>query len=105
RSIDDRMPAMRILASLAIAGVVLVPAVRAASPPAWAQFRVPGGAGIADDATLPVSWSTTEHVAWTANLPGRGWSSPIVWGDPGFVPSPGHTKSLTAASTGISWHE
>ena len=46
---------MRILASLALAGVVLVPAVRAASPAAWPQFRGPNGAGIADDATLPVS--------------------------------------------------
>jgi outer membrane protein assembly factor BamB len=95
------MPAMRILASLAIAGVVLVPAVRAASPPAWPQFRGPGGAGIADDATLPVSWSTTEHVAWTANLPGRGWSSPIVWGDRVFVTSAVNTNAFKAPSPGI----
>jgi len=92
---------MRILASLAIAGVALVPAVRAASPPAWPQFRGPGGAGIADDATLPVSWSTTEHVAWTADLPGRGWSSPIVWGDRVFVTSAVNTNAFKAPSTGI----
>ena len=66
---------MRILASLVLAGVVFVPAVRAASPAAWPQFRGPNGAGVADDATLPVSWSTTEHVAWTADgLRLTGWA-------------------------------
>ena len=92
---------MRILASLALAGVVLVPAVRAASPAAWPQFRGPNGAGIADDATLPVSWSTTEHVAWTADLPGRGWSSPIVWGDRVFVTSAVNTNAFKAPGKGI----
>ena len=92
---------MRILASLVLAGIVLAPAARAASPAAWPQFRGPNGAGIADDATLPVSWSTTEHVAWTADLPGRGWSSPIVWGDRVFVTSAVNTNAFKAPGKGI----
>src|SRR3954454_70353 len=92
---------MRILVSLALATVVLVPAVRAAGPAPWPQFRGPNGAGIADDASLPVSWSTTEHVAWTADLPGRGWSSPSVWGDRVFVTSAVNTNAFKAPSTGI----
>ena len=75
--------------------------MRAASPAAWPQFRGPNGAGIADDATLPVSWSTTEHVAWTADLPGRGWSSPIVWGDRVFVTSAVNTNAFKAPGKGI----
>ncbi len=37
--------------------------------------------GVAEDASLPDTWSTTENVAWAAEVPGRGWSSPIVVGD------------------------
>jgi outer membrane protein assembly factor BamB len=37
--------------------------------------------GVAEDARLPDTWSTTENVAWAAEVPGRGWSSPIVVGD------------------------
>ena len=64
--------------------------------PAWPQFRGPNGAGVADDATLPVTWSATEHVAWTVDLPGRGWSSPIVWGDRVFVTSAVNTNAFKA---------
>ena len=91
---------MRILVSLVLAGVVLVPVVRAASP-AWPQFRGPNASGIADDARLPLSWSTTEHVAWTADLPGRGWSSPIVWGDRVFVTSAVNSNAFKAPGKGI----
>ncbi len=92
---------MRILVSLVLAGVVLVPVVRAAGPAAWPQFRGPSASGIADDATLPLSWSTTEHVAWTADLPGRGWSSPIVWGDRVFVTSAVNANAFKAPGKGI----
>ena len=71
------------------------------APPAWPQFRGPNGAGVADDATLPVTWSTTEHVAWTADLPGRGWSSPIVWGDRVFVTSAVNANAFKAPGKGI----
>lgn len=47
----------------------------------WMQFRGPGAMGVAEDASLPDTWSTTENVAWAAEVPGRGWSSPIVVGD------------------------
>jgi len=45
----------------------------------WPQFRGPDARGISDNANLPVTWSTTENVEWKTDLPGRGWSSPIVW--------------------------
>jgi len=50
----------------------------------WPQFRGPR-AGVVEDGVLPTAWSTTEHVAWAVEIPGRGWSSPIVWGDRIFV--------------------
>ena len=50
----------------------------------WPQFRGPR-AGVVEDGVLPDTWSTTEHVAWSVEIPGRGWSSPIVWGERVFV--------------------
>jgi outer membrane protein assembly factor BamB len=50
----------------------------------WPCFRGPSG-GIARDEVLPVSWSTTKNVAWQVNVPGRAWSSPVVWGHKIFL--------------------
>jgi len=52
----------------------------------WPQFRGPN-AGVVEDGVLPTTWSTTENVAWVIDIPGRAWSSPIVWGDRIFVTS------------------
>src|SRR5216684_2190967 len=53
----------------------------------WAQFRGPGSLGVAEDPSLPDTWSTTENVAWKTEIPGTGWSSPAVWGDNIFLTS------------------
>ncbi len=47
----------------------------------WLQFRGPGARGVGNPTGLPEKWSTTENVAWKTDLPGRGWSSPLVVGD------------------------
>ncbi len=59
--------------------------VLAAASDPWPQFRGPNAAGISTNAHLPVRWSATENVAWKTDLPGRSWSSPIVWGERVFV--------------------
>ncbi|MBX3744565.1 MAG: PQQ-binding-like beta-propeller repeat protein [Verrucomicrobiae bacterium] len=51
----------------------------------WPQFRGPDGAGVSADPRVPDTWSATENVAWKTDLPGRSWSSPIVWGPRVFV--------------------
>ncbi len=50
----------------------------------WPGFRGPNG-GVAEDAELPTSWSTTENVAWKIDIPGRSWSCPVVWQDKIFL--------------------
>jgi outer membrane protein assembly factor BamB len=45
----------------------------------WPQFRGPSG-GVAEDRAIPDEWSTSKNVIWKIDVPGRGWSSPIVWG-------------------------
>jgi outer membrane protein assembly factor BamB len=53
----------------------------------WPQFRGEESLGVAKNPNLPTSWSTNKNVAWQANVPGMGWSSPIIWGDKIFVTS------------------
>jgi len=47
----------------------------------WPAFRGSDARGVADEARLPDRWSATQNVAWKVDVPGRGWSSPIVWGN------------------------
>ncbi len=51
----------------------------------WPQFRGADSRGVATSKNLLDRWSATENVAWKRDMPGRGWSSPIVWGDRVFL--------------------
>lgn len=53
----------------------------------WPQFRGPDSTGVAHGHNLPQTWSATDNIVWKTKIPGRGWSSPIVWGDRIFVTS------------------
>ena len=67
-----------VLLSVGVVG--LLGSIAAAADDRWPQFRGPGNLGVSEESGLPESWSTTENVAWVADIPGLGWSSPIVWG-------------------------
>ena len=51
----------------------------------WPQWRGPLGTGEAPRANPPLEWSEEKNVRWKVEVPGRGKSSPIVWGDLVFV--------------------
>lgn len=68
----------RLLDAVALALALCAHPLQAGS--VWPQFRGPGAAGVSEDPGLPDAWSATENVVWKAPIPGRGWSSPIVWG-------------------------
>jgi hypothetical protein len=44
----------------------------------WNQFRGPSGDGHAATAKLPTEWDRKKNVAWRKEIPGLGWSSPVV---------------------------
>ncbi|QQS46538.1 MAG: PQQ-binding-like beta-propeller repeat protein [Acidobacteriota bacterium] len=48
---------------------------------AWPQFRGPESNPVGQHERLADRWSKTENVEWSLEIPGRGWSSPIVTGD------------------------
>jgi outer membrane protein assembly factor BamB len=52
----------------------------------WLCFRG-STEGVAEDAKLPVSWSTTDNVVWKIDIGGRAWSSPVIRGDKVFLTS------------------
>src|SRR5580700_1837495 len=44
----------------------------------WPQFRGPTGQGLSTATGVPVEWSATKNIAWKTEIPGAGWSSPVV---------------------------
>lgn len=56
--------------------LALTPTLNAAD---WSQFRGPTQDGQAADAKLPTEWDNkSKNVTWRKELPGGGWSSPVV---------------------------
>lgn len=65
--------------TLVILGVVVASASPAHAD--WPEFRGPLGDGSARHADLPTEWSRQQNVNWRTELPGEGWSSPVVIGN------------------------
>jgi outer membrane protein assembly factor BamB len=63
----------------------LVPVTTSAAD--WPCWRGPNADGVADGRNLPLRWSNTENIRWSAKLPGWGTSSPVVHGNKIFVTS------------------
>jgi outer membrane protein assembly factor BamB len=51
----------------------------------WAQWRGPDGLGISSETGFATTWTPTKNIKWKTEIPGRGHSSPIVWGDRIFL--------------------
>lgn len=74
----------------------------------WTRFRGPNGSGVSEAKTVPVEWDAKD-INWRAELPGKGNSSPIVWGDHVYVtsavddPPTRYLLCLDAASGKLLW--
>ncbi len=68
---------MRTTISLVI---VLLLATCATAQDNWARFRGPNGTGVTGPVDFPSEFSASNY-QWTADLPGKGHSSPVVWGN------------------------
>lgn len=67
----------------------------------WPQFRGPDSTSVSANSTFPHKWSATENVAWKTDLPGRSWSSPIVWGNRIFITSVVNSVESEAPKKGL----
>src|SRR5262245_63126450 len=65
--------------------IALLGLTRPAPADNWPHWRGPEGTGQCKEKGLPLKWSATENVRWKAPLPGKGFSSPVVWGDRVFL--------------------
>jgi outer membrane protein assembly factor BamB len=74
-------------AAIVTVGLILLATTGVSPNEQWAQFRGPQAGVVADDPALPESWSETENVVWKVDVPGMGWSSPVVWDDHVFITS------------------
>lgn len=70
----------RDLGSLILLGLVAF----VGGPPAfaadWAGFRGPNGDGTITDPDVPTEWNDSKNLKWKLEMPGKGFSSPIVVG-------------------------
>lgn len=70
-------------ASLLFTGL-LVAFGAAAAADDWPRWRGPNHDGMARG-DAPLEWSESRNVAWRVPIPGRGHSSPVIWGDKLFL--------------------
>jgi outer membrane protein assembly factor BamB len=47
----------------------------------WPTYRGPTGDGISDAKGIATTWSESNNVRWKTAIHGKGWSSPVIWGD------------------------
>jgi outer membrane protein assembly factor BamB len=50
----------------------------------WPQWRGPHFNGVARG-DAPTTWSDTQNIKWKTSIPGRGFSTPVIWGDRIFL--------------------
>ena len=68
---------------VAICLVVCVPAFAFADN--WPQWRGPKNDGVSPAKDVPMEWGPDKNVVWKLKMPGRGSSTPCIWGDNIFL--------------------
>lgn len=91
-----RLQVFSVLLSLYFSAVAY-----AEGPANWPQFRGPGARGVAEGSAFPDTWSQTENLAWGTDIPGRGWSSPVVWGKKVFLTTVVNPAQVEAPKKGL----
>lgn len=94
----NRLFASGVLISFLCASVLI-----SAADGDWAQWRGPNADGMARG-PAPIQWSDTQGIAWKAPVPGRGFSSPVVWGDRIFLTTAVPTKPVPPGARALVEH-
>ena len=96
-------PRQTVLLTLSVALGFLVPPGAAAQDAHWPRFRGPDANPVGAHPDLPTEWSTTRNVEWAADIPGVGWSSPIVWGNRVFLTAATGPEDMKGPSLGTDF--
>lgn len=65
--------------------LIVVEASSATYAQNWPCWRGPNGDGTSSEINLPTEWGTEKNVVWKTEVPGKGYSSPIIWEDKLFT--------------------
>jgi outer membrane protein assembly factor BamB len=65
----------------------------------WPQFRGANFNNLPNEKSLPTEWDETKNILWKIELPGLGWSSPIIWDNKVFVSTAVLDKSSVPAKS------
>jgi len=65
----------------------------------WSRWRGPENNGMARG-DVPTEWSDTKNVAWKVAIPGRGHSSPVIWGNKLFVTTAVPLRDVESRASG-----
>jgi outer membrane protein assembly factor BamB len=95
-------PALPLAASFALLLCTAAGPALAADAP-WPRFRGPDANPVSENDRLPLSWSTTENVEWVAEVPGMGWSSPVVAGGRVFLTAATSEKEMKPPQKGTEY--
>ena len=89
------MPNLSRTLPIGLAATALLGSLTVAAPDdtVWPQWRGPLATGVSTTAKPPTEWGESKNVRWKVEIPGRGTSTPIVWGDRVYL--------LTAAPVGV----
>ena len=88
----SKQTTIAVLFSILVAAVLVAQPSETALQQNWSQWRGPTNTGVATG-DAPTQWSDTVNVHWKTLIPGRGFSSPIIWEDRIFL--------TTAVPTGV----
>ena len=74
----------RLVACLPLYFALVVSGESVIAQEGWSEFRGPNGNGVTST-ELPVQWSRDSGITWRTELPGSGWSCPVVSGKRVFL--------------------
>jgi outer membrane protein assembly factor BamB len=93
----------RFIGTVFLCAFLLPTSLSAGADGDWPRWRGPNDDGMARG-DAPLRWSDTEHIAWKASIPGRGHSSPVIWGDRIFVTTAVPTGTAGVGPGGLPEH-
>jgi outer membrane protein assembly factor BamB len=75
---------MRNIAIVTLITFLSLTVVTDTGPAHWPEWRGPYRNGMARG-DAPITWSDTKNIKWKTEIPGRGFSTPVIWGDKVFL--------------------
>ena len=86
-----------VVVSLAwVAAMILVAEPVQDAEAHWPQWRGPHANGVSLHGSPPIEFGENKNVKWRVKVPGKGHSTPVVWGDRIFLTTAVRSESQTA---------